>query len=89
MCCSYNVGRENEYEKKTFRTTRHFLLPEQLIRKKKNTLRNKIKRRELTSVCICGCVFIIFTNPSAQAGYDTRSFFMRSLTGLNSEFSFS
>ena len=33
--------------------------------------------------------FIIFTNPSAQAGYDTRSIFKRSLTGLNSEFSFS
>ena len=32
---------------------------------------------------------IIFTNPSAQAGYDTRSIFKQSLTGLNSEFSFS
>ena len=31
----------------------------------------------------------IFTNPSAWAGYDTRSIFKRSLTGLNSEFSFS
>ena len=32
----------------------------------------------------------IFTNPSAQAGYDTRSIFFKwSLTGLNSEFSFS
>ena len=31
----------------------------------------------------------IFTNPSAPAGYDTRSIFKRSLTGLNSEFSFS
>ena len=31
----------------------------------------------------------IFTNPSAQAGYDTWSIFKRSLTGLNSEFSFS
>ena len=31
----------------------------------------------------------IFTNPSARAGYDTRSIFERSLTGLNSEFSFS
>ena len=31
----------------------------------------------------------IFTNPSVQAGYDTRSIFKRSLTGLNSEFSFS
>ena len=32
---------------------------------------------------------IIFTNPSARAGYDTRSIFQQSLTGLNSEFSFS
>ena len=31
----------------------------------------------------------IFTNPSAWAGYDSRSIFKRSLTGLNSEFSFS
>ena len=31
----------------------------------------------------------IFTNPSARAGYDKRSIFKRSLTGLNSEFSFS
>ena len=28
----------------------------------------------------------IFTNPSARAGYDTRSIFKRSLTGLNSVF---
>ena len=32
---------------------------------------------------------ILFTNPSARAGYDTRSIFKRSLTGLNLEFSFS
>ena len=32
---------------------------------------------------------IIFTNPSARVGYDTRSIFKRSLTGFNSEFSFS
>ena len=31
----------------------------------------------------------IFTNPSAREGYDSRSIFKRSLTGLNSEFSFS
>ena len=31
----------------------------------------------------------IFTNPSARAGYDKRSIFKGSLTGLNSEFSFS
>ena len=34
-------------------------------------------------------LIILFTNPSARAGYDTRSIFKRSLTGLNSEFSFS
>ena len=32
---------------------------------------------------------IILTNPSARTGYDTRSIFKWSLTGLNSEFSFS
>ena len=32
---------------------------------------------------------ILFTNPSARAGYDTRSIFKRSLTGFNSDFSFS
>ena len=32
---------------------------------------------------------IIFTNPSARAGCDTRSIFKRSLTGFSSEFSFS
>ena len=34
-------------------------------------------------------LLILFTNPSARTGYDTRSIFKRSLTGLNSEFSFS
>ena len=37
---------------------------------------------------VCPTIYI-FTNPSARAGYDTRSIFKRSLTGLNSEFSFS
>ena len=32
---------------------------------------------------------ILFTNPSARAGYDTRSIFKQSLTGLNLEFFFS
>ena len=40
-------------------------------------------------VCVCACGYILFTNPSARAGYDTRSVFKRSLTGLNTEFSFS
>ena len=30
-------------------------------------------------------LLVLFTNPSARAGYDTRSVFKRSLTGLNSE----
>ena len=34
-------------------------------------------------------VMVLLPNPSARAGYDTRSIFKRSLTGLNSEFSFS
>ena len=34
-------------------------------------------------------VLFIFTNPSARAGYDTRSIFKRSLTGFISEYSFS
>ena len=34
------------------------------------------------------CRLFIFTKPSARAGYDTRSIFKRSLTGLNSDFSF-
>ena len=34
-------------------------------------------------------LWVLFTNPSARAGYDTRSIFKQSLTGLNSEFSFS
>ena len=35
------------------------------------------------------CSSVLLTNPSARAGYDIRSIFKRSLTGLNSEFSFS
>ena len=34
-------------------------------------------------------IIILFTNPSARVGYDTRSIFFKwSLTGLNSEFFF-
>ena len=37
---------------------------------------------------VTSVLFIQFTNPSARAGYDTRSIFKQSLTGFNSEFSF-
>ena len=36
-----------------------------------------------------GTNIYIFTNPTARVGYDTRSIFKQSLTGFNSEFSFS
>ena len=39
--------------------------------------------------CIILLILYIFTNPSARTGYDIRSILKRSLTGLNSEFSFS
>ena len=44
--------------------------------------------RDMVYCNMLWCI-ILFTNPSARAGYDTRSVFKRSLTGLNSEFSFS
>ena len=37
----------------------------------------------------CKSRYAYLPNPSARAGYDTRSIFKWSLTGLNSEFSFS
>ena len=49
----------------------------------------------LPLVCESGVLYsglglmVLFTNPSAKAGYDTRSIFKRSLTDFNSEFSFS
>ena len=42
-----------------------------------------------TNSLMSSTYIIIFTNLSARAGYDTRSIFKRSLTGFNSEFSFS
>ena len=47
---------------------------------KKNKKKKKKKREDTV---------YIFTNPSARAGHDTRSIFNQSLTGLNSELSFS
>ena len=46
-----------------------------------------LKVPEMNNTDICSKV--LFTNPSARAGYDTWSIFKRSLTGLTSEFSFS
>ena len=41
------------------------------------------------TICFTNLLISNLPNPSARAGYDTRSIFKRSLTGLNSEFSFS
>ena len=48
-----------------------------------------MERSYASSVYFIVPLCIISTNPSARAGYDTRSIFKWSLTGLNSEFSFS
>ena len=47
------------------------------------------KTRSSKHTLLYFCILVLFTNPSARAGFDTRSIFKRSLTGLNSEFSFS
>ena len=41
------------------------------------------------NLAVPGYPIFLFTTPSARAGYDTKSIFKWSLTGLNSEFSFS
>ena len=65
--------------------------------KKQNTKKKQLnnlfcntatKKRDKKQVWVL-TIFIIFTNPSARTGYVTRSIFKRSLTGLNSEYSFS
>ena len=48
-------------------------------------MREREREREREWVCVFVCVY---TYPTARAGCDTRSIFIRSLTGLNSEFSF-
>ena len=46
-------------------------------------------RERVRDICASGTKWSYLPNPSARAGYDTRSIFNRSLTGFNSEFSFS
>ena len=48
-----------------------------------------IRSGRLAEIILSLLLLFIFTNPSPRAVFDTRSIFMRSLTGLNSEFSFS
>ena len=54
-----------------------------------NSSRHVIFLSTVTTSLFMYMYLSIFTNPSARAGYDTRSIFKWSLTDLNSEFSFS
>ena len=56
---------------------------------KKAKRKKNIKTLSENATVLSSTFVILFTNPSARAGYDTRSIFKRSLTGFNSEFSFS
>ena len=53
----------------------------------KKNMNIRLKTRHV-EIYISSC-YTNLPNPSARVGYDTRSIFKRSLTGLNSEFSFS
>ena len=68
------------------------LFPCGIISVHRGTVRGLLTSSKFPS-CSLAAFFLfflyIFTNPSARAGYDTRSIFKRSLTSLNSEFSFS
>ena len=50
--------------------------------------RSKTPQTSVLDIIISN-LMVLFTNPSARVGYGTRSIFKRSLTGFNSEFSFS
>ena len=62
--------------------SKSFVFDRNVWKEKKKTLTKQHKQLIYEHI-------VLFTNPSARAGYDTRSIFKRSLTGLNSEFSFS
>ena len=66
----------------------------QCLKSKTSTQKNGLEKTTNSHfIAILGATIryrdILFTNPSARAGYDTKSIFKRSLTGFNSEFSFS
>ena len=55
-----------------------------------DTKQSNGKASIMLKLCRMRCVFLLYLpNPSVRAGYGTSSIFKRSLTGLNSEFSFS
>ena len=94
-------GRNSNAERECLQKFEYFLFGRKVIVERDNSpLKQNFKKRsrspiktpmlhpQLSKIRHSSQVYI-FTNPSARAGYDTRSIFKRSLTGLNSEFSFS
>ena len=69
-------------------------LPLQLVTDKEQEIKNEMMRKmfeelNMPHINTSFCHFLsngTIYQPSARAGYDTRSIFKRSLTGLNSEF---
>ena len=70
---------------------RQWMLYTLIHRKMKSKQKQLCHINEVTKVGLVSLFngICIFTNPSARARYDTKSVFKRSLTVLNSEFSFS
>ena len=75
-----NITSEFHWVSHSFRLVQHLSKkPKKQLNKQQSNQNNDLILQTL----------IIPTNPSARAGYDTRSILKRFLTGLNSEFSFS
>ena len=83
----------NQFPQNTIKAIREFeRIQKKICRHKMSIMFNEICINEemlpkYTHIYIYIYIYIyIFTNPSARAGYDTRSIFRWSLSGLNSEF---
>ena len=98
ICFSHNQAtdidtpKQKWYQTDYTHTHTHTLLPKNRRKQIHSTLREgqKIYWSKYVNNKVNNLLkIIIFTNLYARAGYDTRSIFKRSLTGLNSQFSFS
>ena len=79
----------NSFELSNFTLNFRLKILTNLTAKLKTRGRTKPDNEIINTISHHGNWIIMFTNPSARAGYDTRSIFKQSLTGLNSVFSFS
>ena len=90
----YKLNYNNQKSKRTDAPTTHIWLIGRVSQVNLSSLLSDVVEFRLCILwslvrSLVGEIMVLFTNPSARAGYDTRSIFKRSLTGLNSEFSFS